>query len=667
MKRLFLIALIGLLSLVPLTADVSWVLGEDGETVTVTWTYTNPDASEVFLVGGFNSWDNSATPMEKTEDGVWTYSMDFNIADTIQYKFYADGEWVTDEAAPAFKDDGFGGKNSYLDLAALIAASAEAEGTEVAVKIPQLTPISFGTWTIIRNKNEFLTRDILTGEKSGFAYYSSSLYASSYWKLQGDILPGWNIYNEIQVAESEKYLYKSSNNADAPPAVSFKDGSQDFVDSVFHPADAWLGQSPVLGHFKLRITNPYIVFFTGYKWAKGTSHSFIFETSNADDEDAGAGFTELSLGENLSSIGDMLKLDVMVAPNKRKGTNGIYSWINVSYDDAYFLDLAYNSLTQEAELYDYGKNTTGMFSIGLGAAPIDGLSIKAAYLMSYAVVNESMQTVDKDSMAWGLDASYNSDVFGIGLFSTIAGPSVTTVLGDDGSLKAGNLFMELTPWVKISPVKLALKANATFSNDFSQIADNDKYVYYHPSVDVTLSDYVPVMETVSLYTSFNTDFIGSSNDFGFKFTDLGLKLAFNELASFIKGMDVYYGMNIAYGTYDASKKEYPSERMYNSLLIDASLPADFDVTTGFVVKSNLTDIEDKTMVPFGFVLGGSWKVPSSSMKYPVLFTNFQYNMHPYGADGKDEALNFNGDNPYRPDNVNTDGKAYLMLGIRWDF
>jgi 1,4-alpha-glucan branching enzyme len=37
----------------------------------VAFTFHAPEATEVFLAGGFNNWDTSSLPMKKDKDGVW--------------------------------------------------------------------------------------------------------------------------------------------------------------------------------------------------------------------------------------------------------------------------------------------------------------------------------------------------------------------------------------------------------------------------------------------------------------------------------------------------------------------------------------------------------------------------------------------------------------------
>ncbi len=81
----------------------------------VTFTYS-PDRhyERVFLAGTFNEWSTDATEMRRTADG---FEVTLPLAEgTYQYKFVADGQWITDETATSFNPDGYGGQNSVIDV-----------------------------------------------------------------------------------------------------------------------------------------------------------------------------------------------------------------------------------------------------------------------------------------------------------------------------------------------------------------------------------------------------------------------------------------------------------------------------------------------------------------------------------------------------------------------
>jgi len=77
----------------------------------VKFTFTAPAAKQVYLVGDFNDWDISKTPMARS-GGTWTVVVPMP-AGRHQYSFVVDGKsWSSDPTAPSAPDDGFGHSNS---------------------------------------------------------------------------------------------------------------------------------------------------------------------------------------------------------------------------------------------------------------------------------------------------------------------------------------------------------------------------------------------------------------------------------------------------------------------------------------------------------------------------------------------------------------------------
>jgi cyclomaltodextrinase len=79
----------------------------------VTFTF-EPEVSysQVFLAGTFNGWSTDVTPMHRKGAGFEVTL--FLPVGEYQYKFVADGQWITDQKAEKFHPDGFGGQNSVV-------------------------------------------------------------------------------------------------------------------------------------------------------------------------------------------------------------------------------------------------------------------------------------------------------------------------------------------------------------------------------------------------------------------------------------------------------------------------------------------------------------------------------------------------------------------------
>ena len=77
-----------------------------------------PSASQVALVGDWNDWDAEADFLRDAEgDGIWEAEIRLIPGREYRYQFFIDGkEWIADPGAPLTVDDGFGGKNSVLQL-----------------------------------------------------------------------------------------------------------------------------------------------------------------------------------------------------------------------------------------------------------------------------------------------------------------------------------------------------------------------------------------------------------------------------------------------------------------------------------------------------------------------------------------------------------------------
>lgn len=101
----------------PGKADPGVVGGPQSVDGGVRFTYEDPAAQSVHLSGSFNNWSTSADPMVRDAAGRWTIVRQL-APGTYSYKFVVNGgaQWVSDPHNPMHEDDGFGGKNSVLQV-----------------------------------------------------------------------------------------------------------------------------------------------------------------------------------------------------------------------------------------------------------------------------------------------------------------------------------------------------------------------------------------------------------------------------------------------------------------------------------------------------------------------------------------------------------------------
>lgn len=82
---------------------------------TIRFVLVAPQAARVSLIGDFNGWDASATPMQaQGANGLWTVYVPLHPG-LHTYSFVVDGaHFVADPTAPIAPDDGFGHRNSVV-------------------------------------------------------------------------------------------------------------------------------------------------------------------------------------------------------------------------------------------------------------------------------------------------------------------------------------------------------------------------------------------------------------------------------------------------------------------------------------------------------------------------------------------------------------------------
>lgn len=109
-RRAFAAALVLILASVWAMAAMAAIsAGENG----TTFTCRASSAQAVFLAGDFNSWNATAQPMQRADDGTWSVTVSLSPGEH-EYKFVVDGVWQEDADNPRRRADPFGGSNSLV-------------------------------------------------------------------------------------------------------------------------------------------------------------------------------------------------------------------------------------------------------------------------------------------------------------------------------------------------------------------------------------------------------------------------------------------------------------------------------------------------------------------------------------------------------------------------
>ena len=87
-----------------------------GKTGKVTFTFRCNTPRQVYLVGDFNSWSRTATPMHLGKDGCWHATIKL-APGQHQFRYYEEGgTWHTDFAAFGVVRNEFGNFNSVVEV-----------------------------------------------------------------------------------------------------------------------------------------------------------------------------------------------------------------------------------------------------------------------------------------------------------------------------------------------------------------------------------------------------------------------------------------------------------------------------------------------------------------------------------------------------------------------
>ena len=83
-------------------------------------TFTMPPlegVKQLYLVGDFNNWSVTETPLTRKADGTWSVALTLPGGRAYAYRYFADGQfWHNDWAADAYAPNALGAENSIVSL-----------------------------------------------------------------------------------------------------------------------------------------------------------------------------------------------------------------------------------------------------------------------------------------------------------------------------------------------------------------------------------------------------------------------------------------------------------------------------------------------------------------------------------------------------------------------
>ncbi|HDH34330.1 MAG TPA: glycoside hydrolase [Nitrospirae bacterium] len=75
------------------------------------------DATVVTVVGEFNNWDLSDTPMKKLKNGSFTATLKLPCGNEYRFRYLIDSSrWENDWSADEYKQNAFGGEDSVIRI-----------------------------------------------------------------------------------------------------------------------------------------------------------------------------------------------------------------------------------------------------------------------------------------------------------------------------------------------------------------------------------------------------------------------------------------------------------------------------------------------------------------------------------------------------------------------
>ncbi|MBN1242727.1 MAG: hypothetical protein JXA15_08475 [Spirochaetales bacterium] len=632
-------------------ADVR-IKDEGSGKVAITFTHKDDAATEMAVIGSFNSWVEPGEPMARNADGLWELTIEASVEDEIVYKFFSKGSYIFDFKAPDKKDDGFGGNNGLIVVADVLAMQAagvsSASGGSAAAVVPLLPgarkKLAFGTFAFVESDTRFDTTD-------GFDAVQSTVDAKSVWKLEGDVVGKMPAFFEITFFDGSTPVWEDG-------VTPLGDGLESLASGfVFNPA-FWLGAEarPSLDKFRFGFDTKYVAYETGYgeTWLPGRE-SVLWETVEVEGTSAGLGYSSFRLGSELREIGDF-SFDAALVPNRSLNDfYGLYAWAKAAYGD-YELDFQYDlrSLTKTEPLEIFEVLTRQDYIVG-ARGYIGMLGLSGQFLLSRFTPGGTAEALPfTDKMAAALKIDY-ADFFELwdGYVEARYRGSAAQLLyldADGNAEELGDpetLGLDLGGSIRLGHwLRGKLDAGATLSS--VDLFAGNIAVAARPGLTVDVSLLAKRPLTAELYADLSYDTVPDAGKDAFNFIQAGLAAhAGDLLPGLLETVDLWYGLS-------------NGATMWNSLLAELGFAHGISAQIGGGFRSG-----GAVTNPMGALLGAAWVVPAPQAKSPTVYAQFVWNMDPYDAEDI-TAFDLTDDLP-SSGVAASETEAALRFGITWNF
>ncbi|MBN2616702.1 MAG: glycogen-binding domain-containing protein [Spirochaetales bacterium] len=628
LKKIFL--LLGILSILSLPAfsEIKVKALNDGQ-AEITFLYEDSESPEMNVIGSFCDWSAPGLPMTKNSDGIWEYKLLTFPDDEIVYKFYIDGNYISDPQAPAQKDDGYAGMNGLIIVADLLAATPLSTDVTTAPVVKTREKSTFSTTTYIESDTSFTTVD------SKHDAVDSSINAKSIWKFKGDIVANMPAYMELTFFDGSASIWNDAND------LEITDGLETLASGfIFNPV-YYLGDSkrPALDKFTFGFDTKYIAYESGYGNSTIPKYSsIIWESIKEDETIADDGYSKFSTSQSIESIG--LDINAGIIPNK--SLSDFYSLFS-------YLNASIGSLEADIE-YEMKSSTTDSFQdvftditrqdliLGVGYK-LNSLMIKVQTLSStFLETSPLMDRPFEDRLGVEGSVEYSED----DLYSFVLGYKLRGYAAqflyantDDilGLQDTQTVYLNSSYTINES---ITPKLNMSFEMADENPADSNIKMNFVPGAKFILPQIAGLTIDGDIYADIS----------------INSKPEEDETPVILVGAKFNSGdYTLNYGL-DRSN----SDIMFNTLLLEVKLPQNLTTEVGIGIRSG-SDID----YPFGFSIGTKWEIPSAKSQKPHLYANYVYNIDPYltGTDSADLS-------DYRLSN-NSEGEAAFRFGIVWDY